>query len=61
VERYLNNFEPNFRVVPVANDTLAKLTRALPLALYIQHDTVKAVMKGEVRSPFTYQQLHTHE
>jgi uncharacterized membrane protein YphA (DoxX/SURF4 family) len=61
VERYLNNFEPNFRVVPVANDTLAKLTRALPLTLYIQHDTVKAVMKGEVRSPFTYQQLHTHE
>jgi len=46
--------KPDFPITTLNSLSMDKLTTIYPTAFYIEHDTVKAVLPGELPSPFVF-------
>jgi uncharacterized membrane protein YphA (DoxX/SURF4 family) len=52
-----NAFKPNFTIKNISIGEMSKLTDVYPTSFYISHDTIKAIMKAELPSPFVFKKL----
>jgi uncharacterized membrane protein YphA (DoxX/SURF4 family) len=47
---FIQNFNPDFYIRDLPLDTMLKLTNLFPTSFYVEHDTIKAVIEGELPS-----------
>jgi uncharacterized membrane protein YphA (DoxX/SURF4 family) len=51
---FVRNFHPDFSISDLPINTMLKLTNLFPAAFYVKHDSIKAVIQGELPSPVTF-------
>jgi len=47
---FIQNFKPEFDIKNLPADEMQKLTNLFPAAFYVKHDSIKAVIEGELPS-----------
>jgi len=47
---FIQNFNPDFYIRDLPLDTMLKLTNLFPTSFYVEHDTIKAIIEGELPS-----------
>jgi uncharacterized membrane protein YphA (DoxX/SURF4 family) len=56
-----NDFKPDFKIKDISINEMSKLTDLYPTAFYIEHDTIKIIIKSELPSPFVFQKLNRNK
>lgn len=51
---FIQNFHPDFYIKDISLKAISELTDAVPTAFYIEHDTIKVIIRSVLPSPVTF-------
>ena len=50
-------FKPDFPIINLSSEAMNKLLTVYPTMFYIQNDTIKAIIPGQLPSPFVFKNI----